>query len=55
MILLIDNFDSFVHNLMRHFQRLGHETVVVRNDAVDFAAVVRMAPAAVTQDSPICY
>ncbi len=28
MILLIDNYDSFVHNLARYFQRLGQETVV---------------------------
>jgi len=35
MILLIDNYDSFVYNLARYFERLGHETVVVRNDAID--------------------
>lgn len=35
MILLIDNYDSFVHNLARYFRELGRETVVVRNDAVD--------------------
>lgn len=34
MILLIDNYDSFVHNLARYFQRLGQQTRVVRNDAV---------------------
>ena len=39
MIVLIDNYDSFVYNLARHFQRLGHETRVVRNDAIDPAGV----------------
>jgi anthranilate synthase/aminodeoxychorismate synthase-like glutamine amidotransferase len=34
MILVIDNYDSFVHNLARYFRELGRETVVVRNDAV---------------------
>jgi anthranilate synthase/aminodeoxychorismate synthase-like glutamine amidotransferase len=47
MLLLLDNYDSFVHNLARHFRRLGQETVVVRNDAVDFAAVRAMRPAAI--------
>ncbi len=32
MILLVDNYDSFVHNLARYFRRLGMETHVVRND-----------------------
>ncbi len=47
MILLIDNYDSFVFNLARHFQRLGQETRVVRNTAVDADAVCRMRPDAV--------
>ncbi len=47
MILLIDNYDSFVHNLARYFERLGQETVVVRNDATTPAAVRRLAPAAI--------
>ena len=34
MILLIDNYDSFVHNLARYFRELGRETRVVRNDAI---------------------
>ena len=42
MILLIDNYDSFVHNLARYFQRLGQETHVVRNDAVSVADVRSM-------------
>lgn len=32
MILIIDNYDSFVHNLARYFRQLGHETCVIRND-----------------------
>ena len=45
MILLIDNYDSFVHNLARYFQRLGQETLVVRNDATTAGEVRRLAPA----------
>jgi anthranilate synthase/aminodeoxychorismate synthase-like glutamine amidotransferase len=47
MLLLLDNYDSFVHNLDRHFRRLGQETVVMRNDAVDWRGVRSMGPAAV--------
>jgi anthranilate synthase/aminodeoxychorismate synthase-like glutamine amidotransferase len=47
MLLLIDNFDSFVHNLARYFERLGQETLVVRNDAIDAAGVRAIRPAAV--------
>lgn len=35
MILLVDNYDSFVHNLRRYLERLGQEVVVARNDQVD--------------------
>ncbi|RIK84203.1 MAG: aminodeoxychorismate/anthranilate synthase component II [Planctomycetota bacterium] len=47
MLLLLDNYDSFVHNLARHFRRLGQETIVMRNDAVDVAAVRAMRPGAI--------
>lgn len=47
MILLIDNYDSFVHNLARYFARLGQETRVVRNDDVTIAEVRAMAPQAI--------
>ena len=47
MILLVDNYDSFVWNLARYFERLGQETVVVRNDAIDPRGVERLAPQAV--------
>ncbi len=54
MLLLIDNYDSFVHNLARYFQRLGHETVVVRNDATDAAAARAMRPAAIVLSPGPC-
>lgn len=47
MILLIDNYDSFVYNLARYFERLGLETRVVRNDAIQVEEIRRMAPKAI--------
>ena len=37
MILLVDNYDSFVHNLARYVRELGEEALVVRNDALTVA------------------
>ena len=47
MLLLIDNYDSFVHNLARYFRRLGQETLVVRNDAIDATGARKLAPEAI--------
>ena len=33
MIVIIDNYDSFVYNLAQYAGRLGHECRVVRNNA----------------------
>ena len=54
MILLIDNYDSFVHNLARYFQRLGHETKVVRNTAIDAGGVRRLKPDAIVLSPGPC-
>jgi anthranilate synthase/aminodeoxychorismate synthase-like glutamine amidotransferase len=54
VILLIDNYDSFVHNLARYFVRLGQETLVVRNDATTPAAVRRMGPRAIVLSPGPC-
>jgi len=54
MILLIDNYDSFVHNLARYFERLGQETKVVRNDAIDIAGVRQLAPQAIVLSPGPC-
>ena len=34
MILIVDNYDSFVYNIARYFVELGQEVVVKRNDEV---------------------
>jgi anthranilate synthase/aminodeoxychorismate synthase-like glutamine amidotransferase len=47
MILLIDNFDSFVYNLSRYLEELGNETLVVRNNAIDIPALRALAPEAI--------
>jgi anthranilate synthase/aminodeoxychorismate synthase-like glutamine amidotransferase len=38
-VLLIDNYDSFVYNLVQELGELGAEPVVVRNDATDVARI----------------
>ena len=43
MILLVDNYDSFTHNLAHLFGELGAEVVVRRNDAPDLE---RLRPSA---------
>jgi anthranilate synthase/aminodeoxychorismate synthase-like glutamine amidotransferase len=44
MILLIDNYDSFVHNLARYVRELGGEAVVRRNDAITLHDIEQLAP-----------
>jgi anthranilate synthase/aminodeoxychorismate synthase-like glutamine amidotransferase len=51
---LIDNYDSFVHNLARYLQRLGQETVVVRNDAVSAPEALDKHPAAIVLSPGPC-
>jgi anthranilate synthase/aminodeoxychorismate synthase-like glutamine amidotransferase len=54
MLLLIDNYDSFVHNLSRYFERLGQATHVVRNDAIDVATARGLKPAAIVLSPGPC-
>ncbi|HEX6814954.1 MAG TPA: aminodeoxychorismate/anthranilate synthase component II [Gemmatimonadaceae bacterium] len=44
MILLIDNYDSFVYNLARYVRELGNEPLVRRNDAVSLDEIAALAP-----------
>jgi anthranilate synthase/aminodeoxychorismate synthase-like glutamine amidotransferase len=47
VILLIDNYDSFVFNLARYVGELGHAREVVRNDALTVAEIEALAPDAI--------
>jgi anthranilate synthase/aminodeoxychorismate synthase-like glutamine amidotransferase len=54
MILLVDNYDSFVYNLARYFERLGQTTQVIRNTEVDVRGVLRLRPAALVLSPGPC-
>lgn len=54
MILLIDNYDSFVHNLGRYLQRLGQSTHIVRNDKISIDQITRIAPDAIVLSPGPC-
>ena len=44
MVILIDNYDSFVYNLVQYLGELGAEPLVFRNDAVSVAEVAARSP-----------
>jgi len=44
MILVIDNYDSFVHNLARYLRELGWSTQVVRNDGFSLDEIAALQP-----------
>src|SRR2546425_11256649 len=44
MILLIDNYDSFVYNLARYVRELGEQPVVRRHDATTLAEIESQRP-----------
>jgi anthranilate synthase component II len=46
-ILVIDNYDSFVYNLVQELGELGAEPEVFRNDAIEVDAIRRIGPDAV--------
>lgn len=47
MIVVLDNRDSFVFNLARHFHLLGVDAIVVPSHAATAADILRLAPAAI--------
>ena len=46
-VLVIDNYDSFVFNIVQYLGQLGAECDVRRNDEISVAEVGRTAP-------PVC-
>jgi anthranilate synthase/aminodeoxychorismate synthase-like glutamine amidotransferase len=46
-VLVIDNYDSFVYNLVQELGELGAEPVVFRNDAIDVGGIRAERPDAV--------
>jgi anthranilate synthase component 2 len=44
MILIIDNYDSFVHNLSCYAQELGREVMVFRNDCITIDQIKELNP-----------
>ncbi len=46
-VLVVDNYDSFVFNLVQYLGELGAEPVVHRNDQIDLAGVEALDPDAI--------
>ncbi len=43
-LLIVDNYDSFVFNVVRYCAELGHNARVIRNDAMTLDEVVSFSP-----------
>jgi anthranilate synthase/aminodeoxychorismate synthase-like glutamine amidotransferase len=54
VILLIDNYDSFVFNLARYLDELGCETRVLRNDKASVEEIAAMHPSAIVLSPGPC-
>lgn len=46
-VLVIDNYDSFVYNLVQYIGELGAEPLVYRNDAISLEEIEELAPDAI--------
>jgi len=46
-VVVVDNYDSFVYNLVQYLGELGAEPIVHRHDAVDLDALTGLEPDAV--------
>ncbi|MCM8772683.1 MAG: aminodeoxychorismate/anthranilate synthase component II [Candidatus Omnitrophica bacterium] len=42
MILMIDNYDSFVYNLVQYFGELGEKIIVYRNDEITIKKIEKL-------------
>lgn len=43
-VLVIDNYDSFVYNLVQYFGELGAEVEVYRNDKITLKNIIKLNP-----------
>ena len=44
MFLMIDNYDSFVYNLVRYLDEINEETVIYRNDKITIEEIYKLNP-----------
>ncbi|MGL4991056.1 MAG: anthranilate synthase component II [Sarcina sp.] len=44
MFLMIDNYDSFVYNLLRYFNELNQEIRIYKNDAISIEEIENLNP-----------
>lgn len=42
MLLMLDNYDSFVYNLVRYFEELGEEVLIYRNDKITIEEIYKL-------------
>lgn len=62
MFLMIDNYDSFVYNLIRYFEELNEEILIFRNDKITLEQINTLSPEGIIispgpkspKDSGIC-
>ena len=47
MILILDNYDSFVFNIVRYCEELGAQTLVQKNDEGSLAQIAALKPKAI--------
>ena len=44
MILMIDNYDSFIYNIVQYLGEFGQDIVVKRNDVITVEEIEQLAP-----------
>ena len=42
MLLMLDNYDSFVFNLVRYIEELGEEVLIYRNDKITIEEIEKL-------------
>lgn len=47
MLVMIDNYDSFVYNLVHYLEELGEDIKLFRNDAVTIEEIRRLSPSGI--------